>query len=409
MTADVSAPRRFYCPLAAAHLFAQSAEQIALAAAPLVAVLALHASAAETGWLQTILTLPFLIFSIPAGFLADRLSRRDLIMAAEILRAAALVLTVALLVAGRLTLPLLAALGFAGVCGTVVVSVAAQAIVPQLVAAGDLSLANARIELARTSAFAAGPALGGALVGWWGGDVAFALAAFLSLAAIGFVARIPDAGRPAPRGTRPLADIAEGAAFVFRHPLLMPVFLTQFVFNGAFFAVLAVFVPYAVRVLGLSASATGTVLSMFGVGMVLGAIAAPRVMTALAFGRVIAIGPFSGLFGSVLIAATLLFPSGFLAGAGFFFLGAGPVLWGISTATLRQSVTPNALLGRVSAIGILSYGARPLGSGLAALVVAWYGMEACLVLAVAGFAVQAVIIALSPAVSLASQPVPLAG
>src|SRR5512144_2810066 len=72
------------------NLAAQSAEQIALAAAPIVAVLALGASAAETGLLQTILTLPFVLFAVPAGLLADRLSRRRLMAAAEALRAAAL-------------------------------------------------------------------------------------------------------------------------------------------------------------------------------------------------------------------------------------------------------------------------------------------------------------------------------
>ena len=52
----------------------------------------------------------------------------------------------------------------------------------------------------------------------------------------------------------------------------------------------------------------------------------------------------------------------------FFLLGVGPILWVISTATLRQSVTPPSLLGRVSAINIMSYGARPLGSALGAIV-----------------------------------------
>lgn len=406
MNARISAPREGgYFSLASANLFAQSAEQVALAAAPLVAVMALGATAAQTGSLQTILTLPFLILSIPAGLLADRLSRRRLMLVAEAVRVAALLATVALLLSGTLSLTHLAALGFLGVSATVVVSIGAQAIVPQIVAPERLSLANSRIELARTAAYAGGPALGGALVGWFGGGVAFALAAFLSLAAVVAIARIADPGAPQQRGrARPLADIAEGLGFVFRHPLLMPVFLTQFVFNAAFFAILAVFVPHAVEVLGLSASATGSVLSMFGIGMALGAFFAPAVMRRIAFGKVIAIGPFSGLLGAVLVAATVHLPSGLLAGAGFFFLGVGPVLWVISTATLRQAVTPNALLGRVSAINILAYSARPLGAGLAALVAAGYGTGACLTMAVAGFMLQAVIIALSPAVSLAAQP-----
>ena len=97
-------------------------------------------------------------------------------------------------------------------------------------------------------------------------------------------------------------------------------------------------------------------------------------------------------------------PAPLLAGLGFFLLGAGPILWVISTTTLRQSVTPPSLLGRVSAINIMSYGARPIGSALGALVGGLYGAEACLYLAVAIFAVQALVILVSPAVSLARQP-----
>jgi hypothetical protein len=88
----------------------------------------------------------------------------------------------------------------------------------------------------------------------------------------------------------------------------------------------------------------------------------------------------------------------------FFLLGAGPILWVISTTTLRQSVTPPRLLGRVSAINILAYAARPLGAGLGALIGGLWGAEACLYAAVAGFGLQMLVILLSQAVSLARQP-----
>src|SRR5437899_5454721 len=77
--------------LAWSNLAAQSAEQIGLAAAPIVAVLALGAGAGGTGLLQTVQTLPFLLLSLPAGILADRSSRRRLMAAAEALRALSLV------------------------------------------------------------------------------------------------------------------------------------------------------------------------------------------------------------------------------------------------------------------------------------------------------------------------------
>src|SRR5689334_23912776 len=98
--------------LAWSNLAAQSAEQIALAAAPIVAVLLLGVGEGRTGLLQTALTLPFVLFAIPAGLLTDRISRRHLMAGAEALRALSLTAILALIAFGRLTLPLLALLGF---------------------------------------------------------------------------------------------------------------------------------------------------------------------------------------------------------------------------------------------------------------------------------------------------------
>lgn len=390
--------------LAWSNLAAQSAEQIALAAAPIVAVLSLGVAEGQTGLLQTALTAPFVLFAVPAGLLTDRISRRVLMAGSEALRAAALATILLLIWSGHLTLSWLAVLGFAAVCGTVAYSVAAPALVPSLVSPQLLPAANARIELARTIAFAGGPALGGMLVGWAGAAPAFGFAAVLSAIAVVLLAGIYEPARqPAPR-RHPLQDIREGASFVLHHPLLRPVFVTQFVFNTGWFVILAVFVPYAVHHLALSATGVGTTLAMYGVGMVIGALAATRVIGRLAFGTVIGLGPVCGFMAAGVMALTTIVQTPLLAGLSFFVLGVGPILWVISTTTLRQAVTPPRLLGRVSAINILSYGARPLGSGIGAVVGGLYGAETCLYVALALFGVQAVVILLSPAVSLARQP-----
>ncbi len=135
--------------LACSNLAAQLSEQLALAAAPLVAVLLLGAGAAGTGALQTAQTLPFLLLALPAGVLAERASRRRLMAGAEALRAATLLATLLLLLAGHLTLPLLAVLGFLGAAGTVAYGVAAPAILPALVPRDRLASANRLLELAR--------------------------------------------------------------------------------------------------------------------------------------------------------------------------------------------------------------------------------------------------------------------
>jgi predicted MFS family arabinose efflux permease len=406
MTAIDNAPRLppTFNRLAWSNLAAQSAEQIALAAAPIVAVLLLGVGEGQTGLLQTALTLPFILFAIPAGLLADRISRRWLMAGSEALRATALLALLMLIWLDLLTLPLLALSGFVAVCGTVAYSVAAPALVPSLVSPKALPAANARIELARTIAFASGPALGGMLVGWVGAAPAFGFAAALSVIAVVLLSGIDEPARPPAPRRHPLQEIKEGADFVLHHPLLRPVFITQFIFNTASFLLLAVFVPYAVRRLGLSATGVGATLAMYGVGMVVGALSATRVMRRLPFGTVIGLGPVTGVVAAMVLALTTFIPSPLLAGLGFFLLGAGPILWVISTTTLRQSVTPPRLLGRVSAINIMSYGARPVGAALGAIVGGLYGAEACLYLVVAIFGAQALVILVSPAVSLTRQP-----
>jgi predicted MFS family arabinose efflux permease len=403
---DITALPPTFNRLAWSNLAAQSAEQIMLAAAPIVAVLMLGAGEGGTGLLQTALTLPFVIFAIPAGLLADRIPRRTLMSGAETLRAAALVAILALVQSGWLSWASLIVLGFTAVCGTVAYSVAAPALVPALVPATSLATANARIELARTVAYAAGPALGGALVGWSGAGPAFGAAAGLSIIAAILLSGIDEPKRPPRRGRKPLQEVWAGATFVARHPLLRPVFITQFVFNTAFFVILAMFVPYAMRHLALSASGVGTALAMLGVGMLIGALLSPRVLRVLPFGTVIGIGPVCGFIASLLMALTIWLPSPLLAGLSFFLFGIGPILWVVSTTTLRQTVTPTDLLGRVSAVNIMAYGARPLGSAIGAAVGATSGGEACLLLAVAGFAAQALMILVSPAIALARQPEP---
>jgi predicted MFS family arabinose efflux permease len=389
--------------LAWSNLAAQSAEQIGLAATPIIAVLALGADEGMSGLLQTAQTLPFLLTSIPTGFFVDRMSRARLMAGAEVVRTLSLVTVAALMFYGVLTLPLLAAFGLIGACSTVVYSVAAPALVPSLVEHNMLAVANGKIELARTAAFAAGPAFGGALVGWTGGMPAYGVATALSVLAVVLLVRINEPLRPRQDPRRPLEEIRTGIAFVLRHQLLRPILLTQFTFNAALFLIMAIYAPYAIHHLMLSAVETGLTLSALGAGMMVGAFIAPRIMKKFPLGTVIAIGPVSGCAAALVIVLTIYLPSGWLAGLSFFLMGAGPIMWVVSTTTLRQTVTPDYLLGRVSAINALAYGARSVGAGLGAIVGGLWGAEACLILAAAGFLAQAAIVFLSPVVQLEKQ------
>ena len=386
-------PRRLsgaFTRLAWSNLSAQCSEQMALAAATIVAVLALGADGAQTGLLQTAQTLPFLVLSLPAGVLADRVSRRSLMVGAEAARAISLALILALIVSAKLNLASLAALGFLGAAGTVAYSVAAPAMVPFLAPRESLTLANRWLELARSGAFAAGPAIGGALVGWSGAPAAFIVATALSLFAVSMLMRLPDAKAEAVAARRhPIHELREGMRFVIGHSLLRPLLIVAVVFNVSWFVLQAVYAPYAIRHLGLSASGVGATLGAYGAGMVAGALGAPALERVLSFGAMIAVGPLTAFVASLLMAATLAAPSPLLAGLSFFLFGVGPIVWVITTTTLRQTVTPNAMLGRVSAIIVAAtFGTRPVGAAIGAAISAGFGVKACLIVSAIGFFIQ---------------------
>ena len=392
--------------LALANLAAQSAEQLSLAAVPMVAVLVLGAGPGEIGALATAQTLPFLLLSIPVGLLADRVSKRRLMQCAEALRLLAFVGLLAAAATGQLSIALLAALGFIGATGTVGFSVVAPAYLPTLVPRAALGAANGRLELARSAAFAAGPALAGALVAWAGATPAFVLAAILSTSALALLLVLPEAvvTTLAPR-RHPLLELKEGAALVWRNDLLRPILLTAVAWNIAWFVLQAAYVPYAVQSLGSSAAEVGFTLAAYGVGMVLGALAAPAVLRTLPFGQAVLLGPAVSVAAAAAMVATLAWPTAGMATLSFFLFGVGPIIWTISSTTLRQTVTPAAMLGRVTAIFLaVNMGARPLGALLGGWVGASWGAQACLWLALAGFVLQAAVILASAVRTLLRLP-----
>ena len=176
---------------------------------------------------------------------------------------------------------------------------------------------------------------------------------------------------------------------------------TAVVWNIAWFVLQAAYVPYAVNLLGLSAAGVGSTLATYGAGMVVGAAFASRLMRAMSFGLAVVIGPLFSVAAALVMLATVWFPSASLAATSFFLFGAGPVLWVVSSTTLRQTVTPAAMLGRVSALFLtVNAGSRPvgaaLGAGIAALVPGNAGLKVCIAVTALGFVVQALIIVCSP-------------
>ena len=394
--------------LAWSNLLAQSAEQLSLAAVPILAVMLLQAGPGEIGLLASVQSLPFLLLSMPLGLLADRTSRTRLMALAESLRALALLILLALIVTGQVSIMALAVIGFLAAVGTVAFSVAAPSLVPALVPAEGLARANGRLELARSAAFAAGPALAGALIAWTGASAAFVLSGMLSVMAVLFLRGIREPVRASAPARHPLLELQDGARWVWKSDLLRPIMFTSIAWNISWFMLQAAYVPYAIRELGLDASGVGTTLAGYGVGMIVGALLAPRVVSMLPFGQAILMGPYFSVLAAITMAMTLFWPEGWLAGLSYFLFGAGPIVWTITSTTLRQTITPRAMIGRVTSINMVaSTGARPLGAALGGLVGASYPVSVSLWCVVLGFLVQALIISASQVRMLKRLPAPL--
>lgn len=385
-------PNRF-TRIAWSSVITQMAEQIALVAMPLAAVLMLRAGATETALLQVAQTLPFLVLALPFGLVIDRTSPQRILLASELLRMATLGGVVVLIALDALSFSALLALSCVGAVGTVGVSVAVPSSVPRLVGPGRLMDANRWLELGRSAAFVSGPVLAGAIVSVAGAGAALVLATVACAAAAALLVRLDIPRNAASPRTSAWREAVDGLRYVLTHRFLRPMVATSTIFNIGWFLIQSVFVVYALDRLGMTPTTVGLAMGAYGAGMVIGAALSQPLSRRLRFGLMTVLGPAGGFLAVILMATTLWIPSPLLALVSFFLFGLGPVLWTISTTSLRQAVTPAPMIGRVSSLVVVStYGARPIGAGLGVAISAAFGMTWCIAAAVVVFALQLAVV-----------------
>lgn len=369
--------------LVRANFFAQLADQLSLTAIPLIAVLYLELGAGSVGLLNTFQTLPYFILSIPLGVLVDRVSKKGVMLATEGIRVSALLGIIVLIYFDMVTFWSLTALGCLAALGSVGFNAALPAYVPTLIEKSALSFYNGRLEMMRSLGMTMGPAMAGAMAARYGASNTFVLGLILTGMTMAFVANISHNGKiEASRDTKtnPLHNIAEGAAFIFQNRQLSTIMMVAFVWNCGWFALMAAFMPLAINSWGLTAEIVGYALSCMGVGFMLGSFFSQRIINAFGFGASLAFGPVISFLAAMLMLANTAYESAILAAIAFFFFGFGPVIWVITSNTLRQLITPAHMIGCVSAMYMTTnWGARPFGALIGAGVGAAYGEIMCLV------------------------------
>jgi predicted MFS family arabinose efflux permease len=390
---------RDFRTLFTATTLSQLGADVGYLAIPLVAVVALDASPGQVGALAALSTLAFLLIGLPAGAWVDRMRHRRVLIGADLARA---VLSASVPIAwwlDALTLGHLYAVVLLTGCATVFFDVGSQSTLPQLVGREALVGANAAVVSLQAASNIAGRGAGGGLVQLLTAPVAVL---FTSLAYLASALRLTAIGaRPKPparaRETRLRAQIAEGLRHVLGNPELRALVLAAALTNLGAQMVNTVLPLLFVRELGLSAGALGLFWAVGGLGVLLGARCARPLAGRFGHGRTLV------LTGLLLAPAALLVP----------LIGRGPGLWAagagwvlsmakIGTAnvlgvSLRQRMTPDALLGRMNAtFRFMLTGALAVGSALAGLLGELVGVSATLWAGAGVLAVSFLPLLLSP-------------
>lgn len=378
------------------NLCAQFSEQIIIAVLPIIAVLSMNASAAETAFIQMINTLPFLLLSIPMGVIADRVSRKKLMIIIEIVRATSIFILFYLTFSGSLSINKIALFGFFIAMGTVIYSVASPALVASFVIKEQLINANRSIEIAKSVAFTAGPALGGILASYLSGGLAFILAFLLSIVSAVFLICLPKEPLLEKSGRNIIQELCDGLIFLIKNKYIMPITITAFVFNLSQYLLLSIFAYYVINNLSFTSFEVGASLSLIGLGMLIGSFLYKIISKKINFGFQLSLGPISAFMASILMFLTLIYSAKILVFVAFFFFGFGPIIWTISTVSLRQLITPSNMIAKVSSVIMtVTFGARPLGAAIGVYISANFGVKSCILAVLIGFLIQLIIILFS--------------
>ena len=348
------------------------ADQTALVAVPLIAALVFDASPAVIGALAACQSMAHLLGSLPFGVLVDQKQLRKLAIASALIATlgfsgASLSILWGTIIGFGLTVT---AAGF----GAVLFVLTALSILPKSVPPEGLAKANSAIEIPRALCSFIVPLGVGLAISTLPAWTFFATASLAALLALSFTLRLPTF-EVTPVARQPIAKrIWDGGRYVVGHALLLPISICAVFWNLAFAALLVVLVPALTTLFFFDPGAFGIALSAFGLAAIAGTWLIGRLANRIAPAVILLFGPGStalAAFGLLMIGPETPVFALYLC---IFIMGFGPAMWLITQNSVRQLVTPPALLGRVNAvIQTAIYGIRPLGALLGGFITSFAG------------------------------------
>ena len=319
---------------------------------------------------QVALGLPWLLFSLHAGALIDRMDRRTVLWVADASRAVLAATLMVLVALGAQSVPALFVMAFLEGTATVAFRAASPAMLPSLVRREDLGRANGQIQTGSVvSGGFVGPALGGVLY------PLTALAPFAAQSASMLVSvlclrRLPKRPpvREEARATTVGSDIREGLRAVFADRVLRSLAVTTFLLASSTGMLQAVLVLHVVETLGAPKSAYGVLFTVFAAGCLLGTRLTAKARARFGARPCLLLAAFLGAVSLLTIATAA---NVFVAGTGMAVLGVASMIYNIAAVTVRQERTPDALLGRVSSVSnLVGIGGIPLAALVAGSIAA---------------------------------------
>jgi len=384
----------------AGQTISQFGSQITTLALPLVAVLALHASAFRVSLLGAFGLVPYLLFALPAGAWIDRIARRPVLIAADAGRALALGSVPLAGAAASVTFVQLCVVAFFAGTLTVLFDVAYQSYLPSLVEQDDLVDANSKLEVSRSGAQIGGPGTAGLLVQWLGAPYAIAIDAVSFAWSALFLGRIhtKEAVEP-PAETRSLRrEIGEGIRYLLRDERWRATTKYSAKANLAFGITGPLILVYAVRRWGLSAGEIGLAYMLGNIGWLVGALVAGRTARVLGLGRALVLA--GAISGSPFLLVPLLPKAYAMPGlVGVLAIWqVGLLIYNVNALSLYQTQVPARILGRVSASRRwIVYGVISLGNLLGGVLASQVGLRWALIVG-ASISLVAFTSLLSPAI-----------